>query len=463
MHTTNAVVSQVSGVKLRRDVGFMALVFAMVGLNIGSSLFVLTGVAAGLTGPSLFIAQVLSAAPVLLALVPYMTLTSAMPMTCANYQYAKLFSMPLAVAAWMVMFVAIPLGAFPLFSIATAKLLAILIPETPIIITAIGVMTLFYVLNIVGIKSATNVQFALVVILFLALFTFIFPGIPAIDVNNLTPLFTGGVIGFIGAAAIIYTLVAGGLFGIEIGGEVKNARAALPKALFISIIIVVVIYLLIEVVAVGVMDTKLFARETLGIPAAVFLSQPWLGFFIVGGGIMASVTTINLILTMAGRYALVFARDGFFPGVFGRINGRFGTPHWGLTLPWLMTTALLLIMLFTNISLSLEILGAMLNLGLLFMITLVLLAAWRLPRKHPEIYAESTYKFSPRLIAITSLTAAAINIVFMILLMVMLARTQIWTMVLFIAAAIAGIVLYYVRRRQPGYLRRASSTIEQAE
>ena len=411
MHTTNADVSQVSGVKLRRDVGFMALVFAMVGLNIGSSLFVLTGIAAGLTGPSLFIAQLLSAAPVLLAMVPYMTLTSAMPTTCANYQYAKLFSMPLALAAWMVMFIAIPLGAFPLFAIATAKLLAILMPGLPILITAIGIMALFYVLNVVGIKTAAGVQFALVAILFLALFTFIFPGLPAIDTNNLMPLFTGGVVGFIAAAAIIYTLVAGGLFGIEIGGEVKNARATVPRALFISMIIVVIIYLLIEVVAVGVMDTKLFARETLGIPAAVFLSQPWLGFFIVGGGIMASITTINLILTMAGRYALVFARDGFFPGVFGRINRQFGTPHWGLTLPCLMTTALLLIMLFTNVNISLEILGAMLNLGLLFMITLVLFAAWRLPRKHPEIYAESAYKFSPRLIAITSLSAAAINII----------------------------------------------------
>ncbi len=463
MHTANAVVAKVSGVRLRRDVGFMALVFAMVGLNIGGSLFVLTGVAAGLTGPSLFIAQILSAVPVLLALIPYMTLTSAMPMTCANYQYAKLFSMPLAVAAWMVMFIAIPLGAFPLFSIATAKLLAVLMPEVPVIVTAIGIMTLFYVLNIVGIKSATNVQFAMVAILFLALFTFIIPGISAIDGRNLETLFTGGAVGFIAAAAIIYTLVAGGLFGIEIGGEVKNARATVPRALFISIIIVVVIYLLIEVVAVGVMDAKLFARETLGIPAAVFLSQPWLGFFIVGGGIMASITTINLILTMAGRYALVFARDGFFPAVFGRINRQFGTPHWGLTLPWLMTTALLLIMLFASVNISLEILGAMLNLGLLFMITLVLFAAWRLPQKHPEIYAKSTYKFSPRLIAITSLTAAIINIVFMVLLMVLLARTQIWTMALFVVAAIAGIVLYYVRRRQPGYLRRTSSTIEQAE
>ncbi|MFC1905489.1 APC family permease [Chloroflexota bacterium] len=454
---TNAE-SQDSGVKLKRDVSFIVLIAAMVGLNIGSSLFVLTGIAAGLTGPSLFIAQIIAAVPILLALVPYMTLTSAMPMTCANYQYAKLFSVPLAAAAWMVLFIAIPLGAFSLFAIATAKLLSIMIPGLPIMITAIGVLTLFYVINVLGIKLATNLQFALVLILILALLVFIVPGIPAIDSKNLTPLFTGGVMGLIGASALIYTLLAGALFGIEISGEVKNARVSVPRALFISMLFAVVVYILVEVVAVGVMDWRLFAKETLGAPAQVFLVNPWLGFFIIGGGIMASITTINLIFTMAGRYALVFARDGFFPSVFGRLNRKFGTPHWGLTLPWGMTTVLLLTMLFFNISPPLETLGAMLNFGLLFMITLVLFAGFRLPKKHPEIYAKSTFKFSPRLMAVTSLTAAIINIIFMIILAMVLQ----WAFLLFIAAGIAGVVVYFARKRQITFAP-SISTIEQAE
>jgi APA family basic amino acid/polyamine antiporter len=424
----------------------------MIGLNIGGSLFLLTGIAVDLTGPSLFIAQIISATPVLLAIVPYLTLTSAIPLTTANYQYAKLFSRPLAVAAWMTMFIAIPIGAFPLFSIATAKLIVLLIPGLPVTLTAVLVMTVFYLVNIFGIKPAAYLQLATVAILLIALVTFIAPGIPAIQPQNLTPLFPGGAIGLIGASALLYTLLAGALFGIEIGGEVKNPRVTIPKALLTSAVIVLFIYLFIEIIAVGVIDWKVFAGETLGIPAQAFLSGVLLDFFVIGGGIFASTTTINLTLTVAGRYALSFAKDGFFPNFFGSINRRFGTPHWGLTLPYVMTVITLLL------NPPLQMLGAMLNFGLLFMITLVLLAAFKLPRDHPEIYEKARVKFSPRTLAITSLTAVGINIIFMLL----LAYALRWTFLIFVAAGIAGVVLYHVRKRQIG-LVPVGFQVEQAD
>lgn len=428
--------------ELRRVVNLVPLIAIMIGLNIGGSLFLITGIAAGLTGPSLFIAQLISALPILLSIIPYLVLTSAIPTTCANYHYAKLFSKPLAVSAWMGLFVAIPLGAFPLFAIATAKLVGVIIPGTPVIATAIAVMTIFYVVNILGIKSAAYIQLATVAILLISLLVFIIPGIPAIDTANLTPLFTGGITGLIGAAALIYTLLAGGLFGIEIGNEIKNARNTIPRALIISIAIALVLYLLIEVVAVGVMDWKAFSKETLGAPAGMFLSGFALDFFVIGGGILASITTINLTLTVAGRYALAFAKDGFFPNFFGSINKKFGTPHWGLTLPWVMSVITLLF------NPPLEILAAMLNFGLLFMITLVLLAAYKLPSSHPEIFAQSRWRFRPRLVQTSALSAAVINIIFMLL----LAYALKWTFLIFVAAAVAGVVLYYVRIRQIGFV-----------
>jgi APA family basic amino acid/polyamine antiporter len=451
--------SQATQGQLRREINLAALIAIMIGMNVGGSLFALTAIAAGLTGPSLFITQIISAAPILLALIPYLTLSSAIPTTCASYQYAKLFSHPAAVAAWMTLFVAIPIGALPLFAVVTANFLKMLIPTTPVILTAIGVMTLFYLLNVFGIKRTAYVQLGTVIILLLALFTFIVPGIPAIETVNMTPLFTGGVMGFLGASALLFTLLAGGLFGIDIGGEVKSARLMIPKALVISVIVVIVLYLLIEVVAVGVVNWQSFAAgESLGIPAKVFLSGPLLGFFIIGGGILACITTINLILTLAGRYALAFAQDGFFPRVFGKINRRFGTPHWGLTLAYGMSVITLLI------NPPLIVLGQMINFGLLFMITLVLFAAYRLPKKHPEIYAKSKFRFSPRILAITSLSAISINIIFMVVLVyaLMTSENAKWTFPLFIIAAVAGLIVYFVRKRQLGFIPKGFELDQEA-
>jgi len=432
----------IAGGKLKRELNLVTLIAIMIGLNIGGSLFVLTAIAAGLTGPSLFVSQIISALPILLALIPYLMLTSAIPTNCGNYQYAKLFSRPLAVAGWWGLFMAIPLGALPLFAVATAKLLIILMPGLPMIGTAVIVMTIFFAINLIGVKATAYVQFATVALLVIALVTFIVPGIPAIEGRNLTPMFTGGTIGLVGAAALLYTLLAGGLFGIEMGDEVKNASTTIPRALIISIAVVLVIYLLIEVIAVGVIDWKTFAEGgTLGTAAESFLSMPLLGFFVIGGGILASTTTINLTLTASGRYLLASAEDMFLPKFFGSINRRFGTPHWGLTLAYVLS----IISLMSNP--SLQTLAAMLNFGLLFMVTLVLLAAFRLPKAYPEIYENAKFRFGRRTIAITSLAAVAINIIFIAILAVAVPDA----FLLFVGFVVFGTALYFVRKRQLGF------------
>lgn len=430
-----------TGGKLKRELNLVTLIAAMIGLNIGGSLFVLTAIAAGLTGPSLFISQIISALPILLALIPYLMLTSAIPTNCGNYQYAKLFSRPLAVAGWWGLFIAIPFGAMPLFALATAKLLIILMPGLPLVGTAVIVLTVFFVINVIGVKATAYVQSAAVAILVIALVVFIVQGIPVIEARNLTPMFTGGAIGLVGAAALLYTLLAGGLFGIEMGDEVKNARSTIPRALIISIAVVLVAYLLIEIIAVGVIDFKAFAGGgTLGTPAEAFLSIPLLGFFVIGGGILASTTTINLTLTAAGRYILASAEDRFFPRFFSSINQKFGTPHWGLTLAYVLSVISL------AVNPSLQTLAAMLNFGLLFMVTLVLLAAFRLPKTHPEIYENAKFKFGRKTLAITSLLAVAINIIFIAI----LAVAVLDAFLIFAGFVIFGLVLYLVRRRQLG-------------
>ena len=428
-------------VNLRRDIGMVGLIAIMVGLNIGGSLFLLTAVAAGLTGSSLLIAQLFSATPILLAIPAYAALSSALPVTCANYQYAKLFSRPLAVAAWMVLFIAIPLGMLPLFAVAIAKLVAVLLPGLNVTVWAVLVMSLLFIVNVLGVRLATQTQFVGVVVLLAALLTFIVGGMPSIQMANLVPAFVGGPAGFIGASALLYTLLAGGLFGIEMGDEIRNARNVIPRALVISIGIVLGLYLLIEVVALGAVGWQRFSLGTLGDVAGTFLSGGWLGLFVVGGGIMASATTINLALAAAGRYALAFSFDGYFPRMFSRVNQRFGTPHNGLALVYLMTIATLLV------NPPLMTLGAVLNFGLLFMVTLVLCAAVRLLRRHPAMYVRAEVRVKPRLLTVCSSVAVVINLIYMMVLAIALK----WTFLVFVGAIAVGLALFYSRKY--GFLR----------
>ena len=420
----------------------IGLIAIIVGLNIGGSLFVLTTIAAGLTGSSLILVQLVSATPIILSVPAYAMLSSAMPTTCANYQYAKLFSRPLAVAAWMVLFIALPLGMLPLFAVAAAKLIEVLVPAAAVTPTAIAVVCVIYVINVLGVRLTTQVQFIGVGILTAALLTFILGGLPSVQVSNLSLSFAGGVTGFLGASAILYTLLAGGLFGIEMGDEIRNARKVIPRALIASIVIVLVLYLLIEIVALGTVGWEKMGEGTLGDVAAAFLSGFPLGLFVVGGGIMASTTTINMALTAAGRYVLAFSIDGYFPRFFSRVNERFGTPHIGLTLVFVMTVIAL------GFSPDLMTLGQMVNFGLLFLVTLVLLASVRMLQRHPETYALSSLKVKPRVMKVTAICAVAINVVFMLILAIALK----WTFLIFVGAIVFGFVIFYLKQR--GTLRR---------
>ena len=235
---------------------------------------------------------------------------------------------------------------------------------------------------------------------------------------------------------MLYTLLAGGLFGIEMGDEIRNARNVIPRALVISIAIVLALYLFIEVVALGAVGWEQFSKGTLGDVAGSFLSGWWLGLFVVGGGIMASATTINLALAAAGRYALAFSFDGYFPRMFSRVNSRFGTPHNGLALVYLMTIATLLV------NPPLMTLGAVLNFGLLFMVTLVLFGAMRLLKRHPATFEQAAVDVKPRVITVCSFIAIGFNIVYMLVLAVALK----WTFLIFVGAIGVGLALFYTRK-----------------
>jgi APA family basic amino acid/polyamine antiporter len=336
----------------------------------------------------------------------------------------------------MVLFIAIPLGMLPLFAVAIAKLVSVLVPGVNVTLWAVLVMSLIFIVNVLGVRLATQTQFIGVAVLLAALLVFIGGGLPSVSMANLAPAFAGGPAGFVGASALLYTLLAGGLFGIELGDEVRNARDVIPRALIISICIVLGLYLLIEVVAVGTVGWQQFSAGTLGDVAGTFLSGGLLALFVVGGGIMASATTINLALAAAGRYALAFSFDGYFPRVFSRVNSRFGTPHNGLVLVYLMTIATLLV------NPPLMTLGSVLNFGLLFMVTLVLGAAMRLVRRHPELYERSAWRIRPWLLFGASAVAVGINVVFMLVLAIALK----WTFLIFVGAIGIGLALFYSRK-----------------
>ncbi|MBW1892367.1 MAG: amino acid permease [Deltaproteobacteria bacterium] len=379
--------------KLKKRIGFVGLLAMCVGLNIGGALFALTSKAAGLTGPSLPLAMLISSIPALLALLPYSVLTSAIPTTSATYRYAQMVSPRIAVISMLTLAICIAIGAQPLFALAVGKYLAKIVSIDPLV-SGILVLAFFYLINLVGVQQTARIQIVLFFLLMSALVLYIIMGIGEIKVANFNEPFPKGFGGLIAASGLLYTFCAGGFFVVDLGGEVIQANKVFPKALLTGMIIVVVFYLLILSITVGVLNWKELEGKSLIAVAENFMGARMLAYFIVCGALVACATTINVIYSVISRGLMIVSSEGILPSWLGKVNSKWGTPHWALTIPFIISAISLVVIS------DLMFFGSMLNLGLIMAITVVAISGLLFPDRYPDLFAKSLIKVSPKTLKI---------------------------------------------------------------
>ncbi len=388
---------------LKQHIGFFGLLAMSVGLNIGGALFALTTLAAGMSGPSLPLAMLISSIPCLLAVVPYCLLSSALPATAATYRYIQLINPAVSLISMLTLLVCILIGAQPLFALAFGMYLKELIGVNPLFSGLIA-LTFFYGVNMLGVKLTAKLQIVLLVLLMAALLLFVATGLPEVQAVRFSEPFPNGLGGLFTAAGLLFTFCAGGFFIIDMGGEVIQAQRIFPKVLLLGLVIVVVLNILIMVVVVGIADVASLKGKSLIQVASLFMSRPSVAFFTACGALVACATTINVVFSTVARGMMVVSLDGFLPEFLSRVSQRFGSPHLGLTVSYVVSSAALL-----SIP-SLLFLGSMLNLGLIVAITLVAVSGLFFAKRYPSLYARSTLKWPSWFIRTACILVIGINL-----------------------------------------------------
>lgn len=422
---------------LRRDVSLLEAVSLEVGLIIGAGLFSLTGVATNIAGTAVFISYMIAFGVVALGLLPTAVLGSAYPTTGGNYRYpSRLWSPAIAFLSAWGLAISMLGGGLPLYALSFGEYAADIV-ALPVVPVGALALTFFFLVNLLGIKVAARVQTLMFVSLVLSLGLFIVFGFPAVDPANLQPLFPTGVGSVLTGAAILYFVCLGANFVVDIGGELTEAATTIPQSFAVSIPLVAVLYVLTGFVAVGTVGWQAVGGETLTVPARAVLSGPVASFFIVGGALFAIATTMNGVFIIAPKYLLALAEDGLFPEALGRVNERFGTPHWGLAVIYLISLAALLS------PLPLEQLGSLLGFGGIFLVVPVMVAAVKFARERPETYRQAAFSLAPRRLLGVAVAAVLLNAVLFALLAV--ESTQMFAV--WAGAMIAGGLYYVVRTR----------------
>jgi amino acid transporter len=119
--------------------------------------------------------------------------------------------------------------------------------------------------------------------------------------------------------------------GVEVAlvpsGEIKNPARTVPRAIFLSLGITTVLYILIQLVAEGVLGNDLgkFGDTALAEAASRFLGQLGRTLMLSGLAVSAFGFATSDILS-SPRILFAFGRDAFLPKLFAHVHPKYRTP-----------------------------------------------------------------------------------------------------------------------------------------
>lgn len=124
---------------------------------------------------------------------------------------------------------------------------------------SIGIVIVVVAINIMGSKQVARAQMAIIAFELLILLSFVAVGLTKLHVPIITSSNSGNIVGILSAAGLLYVTYEG--FGVvtNAAGSMVNPKKQLPQALFFSLGIVMVIYIVASVVVM----------MTLGVQCAV--------------------------------------------------------------------------------------------------------------------------------------------------------------------------------------------------
>lgn len=417
---------------LKKTLGRGDLFSMAVGQIIGAGIMSLCGVAIGMTGTGVVLAFVVAAVISCTSLLPAAQVAAACPVTGGTYRYPSRLLNP-KVGFFEVMVYILCQITISMYAITFATYFQDLVPGVNLKLVALTILTIVFITNIFGTKSAAAVQKILVAALIAGLLSFILFGIIEVDYSYVfrpENMFLNGPRSFLTAAALLTFSTSGALTISELGGEAKNAAKDLPVAMIGSTLFVGVLYALIALVASGVLPWEQVANQPLSIVANEILPRPFFYVFLIGAALGATATTMNATFSWVTKPVMIACDDGWFPRKLAEVNKRFGTPHYLILIFYLVGV----IPIVLDISLeTIATIGS--GLGCVYQ-ALAPLSALFLIKKYPEAYERSKFKLPKKTIPVFAVFAFGLLIIQSILLISDLTAGAAAASVLYLAGSI---------------------------
>lgn len=345
------------GRKLRRQVGLAGLTMASVGSVIGSGWLFGAQTAAEFAGPSVLITWGVAAIVCIILALTYAELGAAYPLAGGTARYTFLTHGPLGgfFAGWVSWLQAVALA--PVETVASLNYLSsnwwkglTTSAGSQTVLTGrgigVGILFVFFFtfVNLVGVRwlaESNNLivawKVAIPVLTIIAVLTQAFH-----TVNfNLHDVKGGGGFMPFGIKGMILALGGGVLFSyqgfeqaVQLGGESRNPKRDLPRAVVLSILVGTVVYIALQVCFLAATPTNLIRQNgwaNLSVAAhgfgpfyqlATIVGLTWLATLLQVDAIVSPGGTAMVYMATTSRLSFALSRGGTAPRSLARLNRR---------------------------------------------------------------------------------------------------------------------------------------------
>jgi amino acid transporter/nucleotide-binding universal stress UspA family protein len=388
-------------VRLNREMSLMDVTLIGVGAMIGAGIFVLTGIAAGIAGPGLILVFALNGFVTLFTAMAYAELGSCFHDAGGGYLWVK-EGLPRwngFIAGWMSWFA--HAVACSLYALGFGAYFGYVLKEFGIILPHWGMLSpekflaaiiafLFAYINFRGASETGKVGNLVTIAKIVILMIFIGFGLNLFMQRPdwkaaFTPFFPHGWGGIFKAMGLTFIAFEGYEVIAQCSEEIRNPKKNIPRAVFLSIAIVLPIYLLVGITSLGSIkpanmtswDYLAMHKET----ALVELARQFFtggGIMILAGGLISTMSALNATVYSSSRVAFAMGRDRNFPGFFSKVHSKNFTPLWAI---WVSSVIIVLM----AVSLPIEDVASAADIMFLLLFLQVNLAMIRLRKKRPEL------------------------------------------------------------------------------